>query len=214
MAIDTEFQELIRKINTNTLISSDRMYNICQFARNYPNGNAAEAGVYKGGSARLIAEYMKGEVWLFDTFEGLPETDPDIDLHTKGDFNDTSFSEVNTYLRDYQNIRIVKGLFPQSLSGSDISSDIKFDLVHIDFDLYQSTKDCLEWFYPRMNTGGVMIFDDYCWSHCPGVTKAVDEFFAVRKEKPVYLNNGQAFVIKNSYEDLQLNAVIKTNGYQ
>jgi len=196
MQTDPVFQALLKKINIFTLVSPERMYFIYQFALNYPNGNAAEVGVYRGGSARMIAELMNGRVWLFDTFEGLPETDPDIDLHHEGDFDDTSYESVCSYFEDLNHVELVKGLFPQSVVNTDIDADTRFDLVHLDTDLYKSTLDSLEWFYPRMNKGGVMIFDDYCWSHCPGVNKAVDEFFADKPEKPVYLNNGQAFVIK------------------
>ena len=51
-----------------------------------------------------------------------------------------------------------------------------FSFVHLDVDLYQSTKDGLAWFYPRLNRGGILISHDY--SNADGVRKAFDEFFA------------------------------------
>jgi len=68
--------------------------------------------------------------------------------------------------------------------------------VHIDVDIYQSVKDCCEFFYPRLHAGGVMLFDDYGKWTCPGAKLAVDEFFATKPEKRFYFPSGQCFVIK------------------
>jgi O-methyltransferase len=52
------------------------------------DGNFAEIGVYRGGTAKLLANITDGakrELHLFDTFDGMPDTDS-RDLHTAGDF--------------------------------------------------------------------------------------------------------------------------------
>ena len=74
-------------------------------------------------------------------------------------------------------------------------ADRRFALVHIDVDLHQPTHDTLEFFYERMNPGGVMICDDYGSAQCPGAKKAVDDFF-VGKENAFFIPTGQAFIIK------------------
>lgn len=65
-----------------------------------------------------------------------------------------------------------KGYFP-STAGPVI--DLRFSFVHLDVDLYESTKSCLEFFYPRLNVGGVISPDDYVGAH--GVWTAFEEFF-------------------------------------
>lgn len=52
---------------------------------------------------------------------------------------------------------------------------MKFSFVHLDGDLYQTTADALDWFWPRMVPGGVIILDDVDWPKCPGVNRALEE---------------------------------------
>jgi hypothetical protein len=66
--------------------------------------------------------------------------------------------------------------------------------VHFDVDLYESTKACLEFFYPRMIVGGVMLSHDY--SLLAGVRKAVDEFLQDKPEKPIELPSTQCMIVK------------------
>ncbi len=62
--------------------------------------------------------------------------------------------------------------------------------------IYRSVRDCCEFFYPRMETGGVMLFDDYGKFTCLGAKLAVDEYFTDKPEKPYYLPSGQCFIHK------------------
>jgi len=71
----------------------------------------------------------------------------------------------------------------------------KFAFVHLDVDLYQSTQDCLEWFYPRMSRGGVIVSHDYL-SATQGVKRVFDEFFADKPEPILELSGSQCLVIK------------------
>lgn len=148
-------------------------------------GDIAEVGVYKGGSAKLICE-AKGNktLHLFDTFEGLPdlcEVD-DPRQFQKGQYLG-SFENVKTYLKPYSNVCIYKGLFP---STAEPIKNKRFSLVNLDVDLYESTLSCLEFFYTRMNKGGVIISHDY--SDAPGVRKAFDEFFEEKPEPIIELS--------------------------
>ena len=142
------------------------------------NGDIAEVGVYRGGSAKLICE-AKGNkaLYLFDTFEGLPdpcEMDDRRAFHKRQYLG--SFENAKTCLKEYSNVYIYKGLFP---STAEPIKNKRFSLVHLDADLYKSTLSCLEFFYPRMNKGGVILSHDYAGQG--GVRKAFDGFF---KEKP------------------------------
>jgi len=163
-------------------------------------GDLAEVGSYRGGSAKLICE-AKGEktLYVFDTFdEGLPEpTAADdlssyshVEMYKKGMYA-TPFEYVKKILAPYPNVHVYKGLFPDS---ADPIKDKRFSFVNLDVDLYESTKGCLEFFYPRMNKGAVLISHDY--TYIPGVTKAFDEFFKDKPESIGRLLGSQCMVVK------------------
>lgn len=157
-------------------------------------GYFAEVGVYKGGSLKHLAvSFPERYILGFDSFEGLPSTQwSEMEIHTPGEFADTSMEAVVEFLNDYNSrVRIFKGIFPDSAEGV---KDYKFSFVHIDTDFYLSVKACIEWFWPRLLPGGIMVFDDYEWPNCPGVKKALVEF-----TKPFQVTEAkyQAYMIKD-----------------
>lgn len=162
------------------------------------DGDMAEVGVWKGGSARLICE-AKGSInlHLFDTFEGLPEvSDKDmcfsqIKLLHKGDFKNTNIETVKDYLSRYDGVHYYKGEFHNT---SNAIKDKKFSFVHLDVDLYQSTLECLNIFYPRLVPGGIIISHDY--SNLDGVRKAFEDFFKGIRNPVIEINETQCMVIK------------------
>ena len=163
-------------------------------AAKYIKGDLAEVGVYKGRSAKIIC-LAKGKrpLRLFDTFAGLPSVDHriDPDFLYKGLYS-ASFFEVKKYLKKYQNVYYYKGLFSRT---ADCVKDRKFSLVHLDADTYKSTKDCLEFFYPRMNRGGVIVSHDY-FGPAKGVAKAFDEYFQNKKEIIIKMSGSQGMITK------------------
>lgn len=174
-----------------TAFESYIIYSLARSHRNRP-GEMAEVGVFRGGSAKLICE-VKGEkpLHLFDTFEGLPTaTASDRNVHRVGQYT-CSLDSVKEYVRDYPNVHCYKGLFPNTAGPIENS---RFCFAHFDVDLYESTKSCLEFFYPRMLPGGVMISHDY--SVLAGVKQAFKEFFAERPEGMIELPTTQCMVIK------------------
>jgi len=191
-----------------TLVDRIRCYMLHQLAlsvlkkfQDREDVNIAEVGVYKGGTALLLAETMKGfpksSLYLFDTFEGMPPCDPKRDLHKEGNFKDTSIQAVMVLLKEYRNVQIIKGFFPRSAYAHDLTQhgDMRFAFAHIDCDIYTSVMDSCGFFGPRMVPGGIMVFDDYGFPSCPGAKQAVDNFFGGWKYgRPVYLPTGQCFV--------------------
>lgn len=155
-------------------------------------GDMAEVGVYQGGSAKLICQ-AKGDkaLHLFDTFEGLPKaTETDGRVHKQEQYS-CSLESVRAYLAGYDDVHFHKGHFPDSTQ--DVP-ETTFSFVHFDVDLYESTRACLEYFYPKMIPGGVMLSHDY--SLLAGVRKAFDEFLEGRPEVLIELPSTQCMVIK------------------
>ena len=163
---------------------------------NYLSGNLAEVGVYRGGSAEIIAnaKFSEKKLYLFDTFDGMPQVHENDNFCKQGDFGETSYEQVKNGLRHFNNVFVYKGVFPQQ--NSSFIENEQFALVHIDVDIYQSYKDCLEFFYPRMVHGGIMVLDDYNHEKCIGAKIATDEFLKDKKEKLVWSMFSQICLIK------------------
>ena len=171
------------------------VYQLTLKTRKLP-GAIVELGVFRGGSAKLIA-LLKGdkELHLFDTFAGMPAVRSDVDHHLAGDFADTSLEAVQAYLSGFKNIFFHQGFFPDSarpLAGTPLQCCF----VHLDADIYESTKAGLEFFYPRTVKGGMILSHDYRNLHCPGVKRAFEEFFADKPEPVIELWKTQCLVVK------------------
>jgi O-methyltransferase len=141
--------------------------------RALPFGDYAECGVWKGYMAQKIAAGMDRNetLWLFDSFQGHGEPGKFDDpvRHPRGRYADTSIEEVCALI---PRAVIIPGFIPDTLIV-----DRPFRFVHIDLDHYLPTKAACEFFKPRMVAGGIIRFDDYGFSECPGATKAVNEVF-------------------------------------
>jgi len=186
----------------------DRKFVLWSMARSTRNlgGDTAECGVLDGASSYLICSARQdvGPVQhhAFDSFEGL-SLPADEDRPTSafafrwvpGDLA-VSLEEATTKLSRFDNIRYHKGWIPTRFTAV---SEHRFSFVHIDVDLYQPTRDSLEFFYPRMVPGGILLCDDYGYHTCPGARKAFDDFAANTIEQSVvHLPTGQGFIVKRS----------------
>lgn len=192
-----EFVQIFSQIDY-TLVDHARCYILYQLAKRAAElpGDLAEVGVYKGGTAKLLAltvAPLAKALHLFDTFTGMPPAESGTDCHSEGDLGDTSLEAVERTLQGCENVHIYPGFFPNTARPID---GMKFCMVHIDADIYQSVKDSCHFFYPRLQPGGIMVFDDYGFRSCPGARKAVDEYFSNKPEHPLYLPSGQSVVIR------------------
>jgi hypothetical protein len=193
-----EFAKNLKKIRKETelLLEDIEAYHIYMAVKTTQKvpGDIAEVGVYKGGSAKIICS-AKGDdkaLHLFDTFEGLPKVE-EIDMvwpFYEGKFA-ASYDSVREYLKDGSNVHFYKGIFPAT---SGPIKDTKFSLVNLDVDCYESTKQCLEFFYSRISPGGIIISHDYITA--PGVKKAFDDFFEGKPEPVLETAGSQCLVVK------------------
>lgn len=200
---EREVVRLVRRVRRERrfLLTGFEAFHVYSFARscNQMDGDFVEVGCYEGGSARLLCEVLGNRsLHLFDTFEGLPKsTEKDRSVYSKSEKKNKkqyacSLESVQTYLKDYKNVSYYKGIFPDSAAPVE---NMKFSFVHMDVDLYESTKACLEFFYPRMIPGGIMLSHDY--SMLAGVKSAFFEFLENKPEKLVELSTTQCFVVKS-----------------
>ena len=184
-----------------TLVSPDRLYILYSLAKHalYLGGEFWECGVYKGGTARMLAEIIRSKgnsgtkLRLFDTFEGMPETDAGKDLHRKGDFADTTLKRVREVVGNDDMIEFRKGIIPSTFEGTE---DVKIAFAHVDVDIYSSVLACCEFIYPRLVDGGIIVFDDYGQPTCPGARRAVDEYCGRIPAPAIALPTAQAILVK------------------
>lgn len=177
-------------------IGYDKASNLYDLILKYKDvsGDVAEVGVWRGGGAILLAELLYDKtIYLFDTFEGLPYKHDEDNFHIVDDFNDVDFDEVCETLSEWNNIVIHKGVFPDETAHN--IQDKKFGIVHIDTDMFKSYLDCLDFFYDKVTTGGLILLDDYAEPTCHGATIATNIFFS-NKPETIQKLGSQYFVEK------------------
>jgi O-methyltransferase len=142
-------------------------------------GAIAELGVYRGELAAILNRLFPDRtLYLFDTFEGFSDNDLSDGQEEKhshaevGDFKDTSLDMVLSRMAHPEKIVVKKGYFPATAEGLED----RFALVSLDVDLYKPTLAGLNYFYPRLSTGGCIFVHDYNSRRFLGVRTAVEEF--------------------------------------
>lgn len=169
---------------------------------NNTSGLIAEVGVFRGTTAHLFHQFFPDrEIFLFDTFKGFDERDikhkkenSKENLAAKTLFN-TSLESVQNFIGNSALVKLIPGYFPETTK--DINPNNRYALVHLDADLYNPQISGLEYFYPKMNQGGVIIIHD-CNNEFTGSRQALDEFFIDKPETPIIIpdKSGSAIVIK------------------
>lgn len=174
-------------------------------------GDFIECGVYRGQTLLSLALYLKQSrqdriLHGFDSFEGFDDkveidialagkTDPQL---RKGGFGETSLELVGRRVRALgleQTVKLHKGFFERTLPEI---ADKTFAFAHIDCDIYCSYLVCLEYIYPRMAKGGIILIDEYNDPNWPGCNKAIDEFLIDKVERLTMIerNNHQKYYLK------------------
>jgi len=166
-------------------------------------GDLAEVGVFKGGSAWIISRIMdnRKKLYLFDTFKGfdsLTEHDSNNWVNDRNEWKTNPelinvYESVSELFKNNKSVEIIKGSFP-SIIGNRLDNN-KFCFVHLDADAYQVTMDSLNYFYPKMVQGGIIVLHDYIHEDIP-VRKVCDEFLKDKPEQIVNIDSPQGFLIK------------------
>ncbi len=121
--------------------------------RHKPNTLWLEFGVASGTTINYISKFSNNVVYGFDSFEGLPEKWRDG--FDKGAFNRNGiFPNVNN------NVRLIKGWFSDTLVPFIQSQNKKITFLHLDADLYSSTKYILDTLKDYIDEGCIIVFDE------------------------------------------------------
>ena len=189
---DIEFARQFRATQESAEFADQHM----RMAKNYPDkfalledaidqmeirGLYCEFGVYRGETLNFIASLVAGEVHGFDSFEGLPEDWKQG--HEKGTFALEALPQVRP------NVRLHKGWFEDTIPAFREQHPEQIAFLHLDADLYSSTRTVFELLGDAIVAGTVIAFDEFFnypgW--CEGEYKAFMEFCRERNVEVCYL---------------------------
>lgn len=154
------------------------MLRLCmeQIAHRKIKGSMAEVGVYKGDFSSCMNDFLPDKkLYLFDTFEGFSSRDDDVHDHilpSNLSFADGNVEQAMAKMTNPSQVIVKKGWFPQTAAGIEDT----FCLVSLDADLYKPIYAGLEFFYPRLESGGYIFVHDFGTYQWPGVKDAVYKF--------------------------------------
>ena len=193
-----------------------RFYNLLsihRWAADIP-GWQVECGCWKGLSSYLLNQQAKrlkpahdgAGFMIVDSFEGLSQPtredrvqrgpDPAVDGGEYGAPAGTFCCPQDTVrnaLADFPAIEYHQGWIPEILSSLP---ERTYSFVHIDLDLHDPIRGAIDYFFPRLEKGGVIVLDDYGSLAWPGAMKGVDDAAAALGQPLVPLSSGQALLMR------------------
>lgn len=183
---------LLKTVGPYTMVPLLRLRTLWKLANRVSaqriDGAFVECGSCNGGTGAILAHVAardRRRVFLFDSFEGLPQPSPQDGERAKAwvgqclgqeDLVREVLARSGARLND---VAIVKGWFDNTLRPAETGP---IALLHLDADWYESTMTILEAFYDRVQPAGYLVLDDY--GHWPGCRRALDEFMGKRNLRP------------------------------
>lgn len=180
------------KVKGYTMLRYSELYQLYETLQKIEglDGDVVETGSWKGGAAAFMGHVSGRHVWLFDSFQGFPplsEKDKRLKMQRKEEgyiaVPDTFAREITRKLN--VNATIVRGFFKDTLDKQDIG---KIVLLHLDGDLYDSTKVALDTLYNKIVQGGYVIINDF--DNFGGCRRAVYDFLSGRGSEARLMDYG------------------------
>ncbi len=204
---DEQFMSVYSHAKKNTLVDIYRCFELWQLAdKAYEldnNASMLEVGVWRGGTAAVIAQRLKDRgaklpFYIADTFTGVAKASDNDPFYTGNEHADTSQKIVEELLNNkigYKNVQILKGIFPEDSQHLVPATD-KFSLCHIDVDVHDSARDIVDWIWDKLIVGGIIVFDDYGFHTCSGIARYVEAQRHKTDRVVIHNLNGHAVIIK------------------
>ncbi|VTR93087.1 Uncharacterized protein OS=Candidatus Nitrospira defluvii GN=NIDE3429 PE=4 SV=1: TylF [Gemmata massiliana] len=167
-------------------------------------GDFVECGVGYGFSSLVLCHYLDfnsthRRFFLFDTFAGIPEaqmsaTERTERLSDNRQMYPECFSTVVNTFEPFPKVQLVRGCVPQTLSQVEIS---KVSYLHIDMNIAAPELAAIEYFWPKLTPGAVVVFDDYGWEKYAEQQQILDAFARREGVMIATLASGQGLLIKS-----------------
>ncbi len=171
-------------------------------------GCVVECGVWRGGMIAAMAEILSNQkdYYLFDSFEGLPPAQPidgkaaiewqknkDGSTYYNNCTAEMSFADEAMKMARVESYKLIKGWFSETLPNFNLENEIA--LLRLDADWYESMKSCLDFLYPKVKKGGIIVIDDYyIWDGC---SRAIHDYLSGNNlADRIYQINSTVYIIK------------------
>jgi O-methyltransferase len=197
---DAAFTESCREVAKLTIIDTPRLANLWELCRmTDPDGAIIEVGAFRGGSALHLSNSSPGrQIVVCDSFSGFGKLDTDLDgLFGPHMFTDTSRETVEHLFQERgRDALVLAGLFPASACDVELPP---LSFCHLDVDVYDATRESLEFIVPRLLPRSLIVLDDYN-RRASGVNKALAEFVDTNAEWTLFpLFPAQALLVNREW---------------
>jgi len=171
----------------------------------YLSGDLVECGTFKGDFAWVVNQTVKPEAagkkfYLYDSFEGFSPADKSVDP-SYADFANPIYRETgifesvkSRFIHD-SHVVVTKGFLPESVG--EISPE-KVCFLHMDLNSPEAELATLEYFWPRIAPGGIIVFDDYGWKAFHKQKECEDRFAKENGQSILELPTGQGLLLKRA----------------
>lgn len=195
---DARFMGMMALAQAHTMVDIYRCHELWSLAQQMQRveGDILEVGVWRGGTGAVLAMAAPNkQVYLADTFSGVVKAGANDTRYVGGEHADTSVLLVQALLDSLElsNVTLLQGIFPEDTAHR---VEGKIAMLHCDVDVYDSCRDVVEWCKPRLSRGAVLVFDDYGFSGCEGVTRYCDALRAEPGFLFLHNLNGHAVFVK------------------
>jgi len=165
------------------------------------DGDFVECGVNKGGLSRAIVEYVDfnksgKKFFLFDTFDGFDSSlllDSEKDKYLKVAHYEKTYEHVKQVFQDFPLVKIIKGPVPHTLKDVEID---KVAYLSIDMNCVLPEQAALDFFWPKLVKGGVIVLDDFAYEGFEEQNIAHSKWAKEKGIEILYLPTGQGIIIK------------------
>lgn len=216
---DDLFENNWQIINSFSFIDKERNYNIYNLTKLHneyfknQKTYAIEFGCAKGSTLISMGNFLHNECFIIgiDQFGEFDENLSINDIYDdqyknynpfgkKGVFKKSNFNKISSFVQSYsnnKNFKLINGVFPNKIKDDDLNFliNLKFSFVHLDFDLFDSTLDALEFIIPRLMKYGILIIDDFSAINQNGVKQAckksslnLNKTFETSSGQLIYIN--------------------------
>jgi O-methyltransferase len=167
------------------------------------DGDFVECGVNTGVYSLAVCQYvdfnrLDKAFYLFDTYRGLPAGQMhDEERAARTAESEQFYSECYELARSnfaaYPRAHLVRGTVPETLSTVGID---RVAYLSIDMNLALPERAAIEWFWPKLVSGALVILDDYGWEPFSLQRRTMDEFAASVEVEILTLPTGQGILYK------------------
>lgn len=167
-------------------------------------GDFVEFGTGKGFTMTCVLESLdkwnesNKKMWLFDTFKpAVVDQEGNQNGKKKCKFYAENLESVKKNFAEWSNINFIEGKLPGTFKDILEKKEIKnISFLHVDLNYPSVEFQCLEYAWPILSKGGIILFDDYAYSGFEKSYKLMNDFAKKNNKLILTTPSGQGILIK------------------